>query len=62
MVSHGRFSYLKGKENLRNSIEDFEQPLPGVTTTQTKRMVLPFDPITLTFENVNYFVDTPKKL
>ncbi|PKI41929.1 hypothetical protein CRG98_037679 [Punica granatum] len=27
-----------------------------------KRMVLPFEPITLTFENVHYFVDTPKKL
>ncbi|OWM75462.1 hypothetical protein CDL15_Pgr021626 [Punica granatum] len=25
-------------------------------------MVLPFEPVTLTFENVHYFVDTPKKL
>ncbi|XVE73517.1 hypothetical protein DITRI_Ditri11bG0124600 [Diplodiscus trichospermus] len=65
IVSHERFSYLKGKEDLNNSIQENELPgvdsLNGVATTEITRMVLPFEPITLSFDNVNYFVDTPKK-
>ena len=64
MVSHERFSYLKGKEDLSNSIQENELPgvdsLNGIGTTEIIRMVLPFEPITLSFDNVHYFVDTPK--
>ncbi|TYI73727.1 hypothetical protein E1A91_D07G149300v1 [Gossypium mustelinum] len=60
IVSHKRFSYLKRKEDLSNSIQ--ENQLPGVrVASKVTSMVLPFVPITLSFENVHYFVDTPKK-
>ncbi|KAG8488826.1 hypothetical protein CXB51_016883 [Gossypium anomalum] len=60
IVSHKRFSYLKRKEDLSNSMQ--ENQLPGVhVASKVTSMVLPFVPITLSFENVHYFVDTPKK-
>ncbi|XVF72814.1 hypothetical protein PTKIN_Ptkin12aG0150700 [Pterospermum kingtungense] len=59
MISNERFTNLKGKEDLSISIQ--ENKLPGVATTAIKRMILPFEPVTLTFENVHYFVDSPKK-
>ncbi|MBA0732637.1 hypothetical protein Gogos_016713, partial [Gossypium gossypioides] len=60
IVSHKRFSYLKRKEDLSNSMQ--ENQLPGVhVASKVTSMVLPFLPITLSFENVHYFVDTPKK-
>ncbi|GMI73697.1 ATP-binding cassette G33, pleiotropic drug resistance 5, PLEIOTROPIC DRUG RESISTANCE 5 [Hibiscus trionum] len=53
-------SHTKRKEDLSNSME--ENQLPGVhVTTEVTSMVLPSVPVTLSFENVHYFVDTPKK-
>ncbi|PPD85941.1 hypothetical protein GOBAR_DD17124 [Gossypium barbadense] len=60
IVSHKRFSYLKRKEDLSNSMQD-DQLQGAHTTTEVTRMVLPFVPVTLSFDNVHYFVDTPKK-
>ncbi|KAM7256970.1 hypothetical protein ACFE04_012711 [Oxalis oulophora] len=31
-------------------------------TSKTKGMILPFQPLTMTFHNVNYFVDMPKEM
>ncbi|KAK1578736.1 hypothetical protein Q3G72_032753 [Acer saccharum] len=64
VISHEQLSYLEGKDNLSNvtegkelcSIDIIERP----EETKTTGMVLPFEPITLTFENIQYFVDTPK--
>ncbi|GLT42700.1 hypothetical protein SLA2020_166860 [Shorea laevis] len=65
-ISHDRFSYLKAIEVSTNANQEIEpqsiHPLKAVTDTKTTGMVLPFEPKTLTFENVQYFVDTPKKL
>ncbi|XVF72816.1 hypothetical protein PTKIN_Ptkin12aG0150900 [Pterospermum kingtungense] len=54
-------SYLKAPGRSRAMVS-LENELSGVATTEIKRMILPFEPITLTFEKVHYFVDTPKKL
>ncbi|KAK6285958.1 hypothetical protein POUND7_012137 [Theobroma cacao] len=66
IISHERFSYLKGKEDLTDRVQEKELPsvdsLKAVPETKTMGMVLPFEPITISFENVQYFVDTPKKL
>ncbi|KAK3404527.1 hypothetical protein EUGRSUZ_K00830 [Eucalyptus grandis] len=40
---------------------DINCPTPGEQAAN-KKMVLPFEPTTLTFENVQYFAKTPKKL
>ncbi|GLT42708.1 hypothetical protein SLA2020_166940 [Shorea laevis] len=65
-ISRDRFSYLKAIEDSINANQEKEPqstyPLKAVTETKTTGMVLPFEPKTLTFENVQYFVDTPKKL
>ncbi|XVF22006.1 hypothetical protein REPUB_Repub12eG0137300 [Reevesia pubescens] len=49
-----------------NSIHEKELPsvdsLNDVTNSEIKRMVLPFEPVTLSFDNLQYFVDTPKNL
>ncbi|KAE8693681.1 ABC transporter G family member 37 [Hibiscus syriacus] len=64
IISHERFSYLKANENSSDTAE--EKELPSVDSlkalAQTKGMVLPFKPITISFEDVQYFVYTPKQL
>ncbi|KAE8662416.1 hypothetical protein F3Y22_tig00113337pilonHSYRG00028 [Hibiscus syriacus] len=53
-------SYIERKKDSSNSIQ--ENQLSGARVkTQVTNMVLPFVPVTLSFENVHYFVDTPKK-
>ncbi|KAE8008363.1 hypothetical protein FH972_004884 [Carpinus fangiana] len=65
LISHERLSILKGKENL--SIVPPEEELSPIdvpaTVEESKRIgvVLPFEPITISFENVQYYVDIPKK-
>ncbi|PON54812.1 ABC transporter-like [Trema orientale] len=60
IISHKKLPYLRGEEHSRNSSE--EKELPSQVATQTASVVLPFEPITISFENVQYFVHTPKKL
>ncbi|KAK1568227.1 hypothetical protein Q3G72_021942 [Acer saccharum] len=64
VISHEQLSYPEGKDNLSNvtegkelySIDIIERP----KETKTTGMILPFEPIMLTFENIQYFIDTPK--
>lgn len=46
---------LAGKSKISESNGD-----PGQETTKKKGMILPFQPLTMTFHNVKYFVDMPK--
>ncbi|KAK8565615.1 hypothetical protein V6N12_059172 [Hibiscus sabdariffa] len=66
IISHERFSYLKAKEDSSDTAEEKELPtvnsLKAPAKTKVKGRVLPFKPITISFEDVQYFVDTPKKL
>lgn len=45
-----------GVEQVPNS----SQTSPHADRKGKKGMILPFQPLTMTFHNVNYFVDTPK--
>ncbi|KAK8688311.1 hypothetical protein V6N13_087081 [Hibiscus sabdariffa] len=64
IISHERFSYLKAKEDSSDTAEEKESPsvdsLKAPAQTKVEGMVLPFKPITISFEDVQYFVDTPK--
>ncbi|KAK1560341.1 hypothetical protein Q3G72_025513 [Acer saccharum] len=64
VISHEQLSYSKGRDNLSNVTGEKElcsiDILESAVETKTTGMLLPFEPITLTFENVHYFVDTPK--
>ncbi|KAG8477556.1 hypothetical protein CXB51_030215 [Gossypium anomalum] len=63
IISHERFSYLKAKEDLSDTALQKELPsVDSLTERKVKGMVLPFEPITISFKDVQYFVDTPKKL
>ncbi|KAA3475149.1 pleiotropic drug resistance protein 3-like [Gossypium australe] len=62
IISHERFSYLKAKEDLSDTALQKELPSVDSLTERNKGMVLPFKPITISFKDVQYFVDTPKKL
>ncbi|KAK6239551.1 hypothetical protein QUC31_005020 [Theobroma cacao] len=67
IISHERFHHLKEKEDSSNVVHQEKELFPvgalkAVTDAKTIGMVLPFEPITISFENVQYFVDTPKKV
>ncbi|KAK5783684.1 hypothetical protein PVK06_038197 [Gossypium arboreum] len=63
IISHERFFYLKAKEDLSDTALQKELPsVDSLTERKVKGMVLPFKPITISFKDVQYFVDTPKKL
>ncbi|KAJ0043487.1 hypothetical protein Pint_17183 [Pistacia integerrima] len=51
-------------DKLSNATEEKELPsvevMESAADTKTTGMALPFEPLTLTFENVQYFADTPK--
>ncbi|KAK1576693.1 hypothetical protein Q3G72_015814 [Acer saccharum] len=64
VISHEQLPHPKGKDNLSNVTEGKElcsdNIIERLAETKTTGMVLPFEPIMLTFENIQYFVDTPK--
>ncbi|CBI37019.3 unnamed protein product, partial [Vitis vinifera] len=64
-ISHQRVSKLKGEDST-NMTHGQELPHVGtsndVSERKKKGIVLPFEPIAISFENVQDYVDTPKKL
>ncbi|KAF7058251.1 hypothetical protein CFC21_065354 [Triticum aestivum] len=52
----------------RNQDKDPENGMPNLqaetalTPNRTRRMVLPFTPLTISFQDVNYYVDTPAEM
>ncbi|XP_062009969.1 pleiotropic drug resistance protein 3-like isoform X1 [Rosa rugosa] len=65
IISHERLSRLKEKESLNNSPQ--KKKLTRIETRirvedSTNIGVLPFEPLTISFEKVQYFVDLPQKL
>ncbi|KAL5582398.1 hypothetical protein UlMin_014840 [Ulmus minor] len=66
IISHQRLSNLKGNESLRNLSQ--EKVIPhdatqlSVEESTKTNLVLPIEPITISFDKVQYFVETPKKL
>ncbi|KAK2970230.1 hypothetical protein RJ640_021666 [Escallonia rubra] len=66
LISHERLSELRGKKSLRSISQENKWPdaNPSRDPAKAKQigMVLPFKPVTITFEDVQYFVNTPKKM
>ncbi|KAJ0052683.1 hypothetical protein Pint_00783 [Pistacia integerrima] len=64
VIAREQLSHRKRKENLTNATGRKELHTVDIQESAAKTkntgMVLPFEPITLTFENVQYFVDTSK--
>ncbi|XP_010270957.1 PREDICTED: pleiotropic drug resistance protein 3-like [Nelumbo nucifera] len=68
IISREMLSQLQGREDCNNGIQQDNESnldLSPVTMEETKksgRMVLPFEPLTMTFQNVQYYVDTPEEM
>ncbi|KAL6136418.1 hypothetical protein ACLB2K_061713 [Fragaria x ananassa] len=66
IISHERFSRLKKKEKLDSSCQEKELTCVStdINTSESTNvgMVLPFEPITISFEKLQYIIDTPQKL
>ncbi|CAK7348518.1 unnamed protein product [Dovyalis caffra] len=64
IISQETLSNLKRKQDLANIPQEKASPETPKSAAEKEniRMVLPFEPITISFQNVQYFVDTPKIL
>ncbi|KAK0607498.1 hypothetical protein LWI29_015832 [Acer saccharum] len=57
IISKKKFSEIQGRDDRSNKAK-----LDNESTRQKGRMVLPFEPQTITFTHVQYFVDTPPEM
>ncbi|XP_043687306.1 pleiotropic drug resistance protein 3-like [Telopea speciosissima] len=62
IISYEKLAQIQGKEDCHNgSVE--EESTNGhpenVAEPKRGRMVLPFEPLTMTFQNLHYYIDTP---
>ncbi|KAJ4721742.1 Pleiotropic drug resistance ABC transporter [Melia azedarach] len=65
MISHEKYSKIQGSEDSSNG--ELEKEKSGSSPNNNKesyngRMVLPFQPLTVAFEDVKYYVDTPLEM
>ncbi|CAM8923252.1 unnamed protein product [Rhodiola kirilowii] len=63
IISHDKLSQLEGDEVSSNNNKKLADSLPPTDAAVNKdRMVLPFEPLTMTFSNIQYYVDTPLEM
>ncbi|KAL5849942.1 hypothetical protein ACOSQ4_007955 [Xanthoceras sorbifolium] len=61
IISKKRFSQLQGREDISNKAK-LDNESTQAETREVGRMVLPFEPLTMTFKDVQYFVDTTPEM
>ncbi|KAK6937217.1 Plant PDR ABC transporter associated, partial [Dillenia turbinata] len=61
-ISHEKFTKLQEREDSSNRSQHHLQisTTKGVLETKDLGVILPFEPVTVTFHSIQYFVDTPK--
>ncbi|TXG71485.1 hypothetical protein EZV62_000064 [Acer yangbiense] len=62
IISYEKYSQLQERNDGSSSSDEERKPtgtLKNVTGSERGRMVLPFEPLTLTFQDVQYYVDVP---
>ncbi|KAJ6324763.1 hypothetical protein OIU76_011955 [Salix suchowensis] len=64
IISKKRFSQLQGREDEEWSRQPQNESISALNAEirKTEMMVLPFVPLTMTFKDVQYFVDTPPEM
>nr|XP_023885614.1 pleiotropic drug resistance protein 3-like isoform X1 [Quercus suber]POE69405.1 pleiotropic drug resistance protein 3 [Quercus suber] len=66
LISYEKHSQLQGKKDSHNNLNRDQTPTgasPKTTVEPRKgRMILPFEPLTVTFHDVQYYVDTPLEM
>ncbi|KAK1591855.1 hypothetical protein Q3G72_014681 [Acer saccharum] len=63
IISYEKYSHLQEEKDGIGGLDEDKKtndaPLKNVTGSKRGRMVLPFKPLTLTFQDVQYYVDVP---
>ncbi|KAK9991983.1 hypothetical protein SO802_026968 [Lithocarpus litseifolius] len=66
LISYEKHSQLQGKKDSHNNLNRDQTPTgasPKTTVEPRKgKMILPFEPLTVTFHDVQYYVDTPLEM
>uniref|UniRef100_A0A2N9EIA3 ABC transporter domain-containing protein n=1 Tax=Fagus sylvatica TaxID=28930 RepID=A0A2N9EIA3_FAGSY len=66
LISYEKHYQLQGKKDGHNNFNRFQKPAgasPNTTLEPRKgRMILPFEPLTVTFCDVQYYIDTPLEM
>ncbi|OVA16670.1 ABC transporter-like [Macleaya cordata] len=68
LISHEKISQLPGREDcgsnehLNNKLDSTISTISDGEARKTGKMILPFEPIAMTFRDLHYFVDTPKEM
>ncbi|KAJ0092905.1 hypothetical protein Patl1_24753 [Pistacia atlantica] len=66
IISYEKYSELQEKEDDSSGLDKYRKssnaPLKTVAGPKKGRMVLPFEPLTLTFQDVQYYVDAPQEM
>ncbi|XVE82355.1 hypothetical protein DITRI_Ditri15bG0142000 [Diplodiscus trichospermus] len=65
IISFEKYSQLQRKEDQKDSLQEESEPAvdPGKTAgSKAGQMVLPFEPLTVTFQDVQYYIDTPLEM
>ncbi|KAI4344715.1 hypothetical protein L6164_011909 [Bauhinia variegata] len=66
LITYEKYSQLQEKEDKNNSFvrerKNGGAPIETNSETRTAGLVLPFEPLTVTFSDVQYYVDTPTEM
>ncbi|XVF38962.1 hypothetical protein REPUB_Repub20aG0148200 [Reevesia pubescens] len=65
IISFEKFSQLQGLEDDKDNINEESKStvhFGGITGPKKGKMVLPFEPLTVAFQDVQYYVDTPLEM
>jgi ABC-type multidrug transport system ATPase subunit/ABC-type multidrug transport system permease subunit len=65
VITHEKLSQIQGGDDFDDAANLEERPKKSLTAySQSKkgRMVLPFQPLTMVFQNMHYYVDTPLEM
>ncbi|KAI9196707.1 hypothetical protein LWI28_026286 [Acer negundo] len=66
IISYEKYSQLQERNDGSSSSDEERKPtgtpLKNVSGSESGRMVLPFEPLTLTFQDVQYYVDAPLEM
>ncbi|TXG71484.1 hypothetical protein EZV62_000063 [Acer yangbiense] len=59
IISYEKYSQLREGKYSSSGLDDERKPVEALLGSKKGRMVLPFEPLTLTFQDVQYYVDVP---
>ncbi|KAK1591282.1 hypothetical protein Q3G72_005270 [Acer saccharum] len=59
IISYEKYSQLREGKYGSSGLDNERKPVEDLPGSKKGRMVLPFEPLTLTFQDVQYYVDVP---